>query len=116
MSDPLVVSMTQDELRALIRREVSPAVPAFYDQDNSPLGSRRHLELCRAGKLRSHKVGRSLFVRSEDVHAFIELAPPAGSVAAPKKRRSKRSPAPPPAPPTRQAPGAADLLSRARSI
>jgi excisionase family DNA binding protein len=44
----------------------------FYDQRTSPLGKRRHLELARAGKFPSVKVGTKVLVRREDLHAFME--------------------------------------------
>lgn len=113
--EQLIVSMTVDDLRAVIRQEVSAAPPAYYSQDNSPLGHRRHIELCRTGKLRARRVGRSLFVRADDLHAYIDLSPPAAPEAErPKAPRKAKAEAPSAVPLRSKA--AADLLNRARSV
>lgn len=47
----------------------------YYDQDNSPLGKRRHLELCRSGELTAYKHGRLRLVKRDEMHAYIEANP-----------------------------------------
>lgn len=44
----------------------------WVDQHHSPLGKRRHLELCRTRKLPSQKLGKRVLVRRDDMNAFIE--------------------------------------------
>ena len=51
----------------------------LIDQDDSPLGRRRHLELVREGKLRAMRDGRRVLVRRADIDAYLaerEVAPP----------------------------------------
>lgn len=43
----------------------------WIDQDESPLGSRRHCRLVRSGKLRGFKLEGRVFVRRKDLDAFI---------------------------------------------
>lgn len=43
----------------------------YYDQHNNPLGRRKYLQLVRRGTLKGHKVGRSVLVARDDVHAYI---------------------------------------------
>lgn len=54
----------------------SEAGPAYYDQGNSPLGRRRHLDLVRRGLLLGHKVGRKVLVRRDAVDAYLETLRP----------------------------------------
>lgn len=46
----------------------------WVDQHHSPLGRRRHLDLCAAGKLPSKKLGKLVLVKRDDMNAFIERA------------------------------------------
>ena len=51
----------------------------LVDQNASPLGRRRHLELARAGKLRAMRDGRRVLVRRVDIEAYLEeheVSPP----------------------------------------
>lgn len=45
--------------------------PAYYDQSNSPLGRRQHLDLVRRGVLSGHKTGRKVLVARGDVDAYV---------------------------------------------
>jgi hypothetical protein len=74
MSDPtaLVVTLTVEQLQDIIRQTVQAQPPRYYSQHDSPLGKRRHLELCKAGALTGYHEGRKVLVKSEDVHAYIE--------------------------------------------
>ncbi len=44
----------------------------WIDQNASPLGKRRHLELARAGRLPSKKHGRLVLIRRDDLNAFVD--------------------------------------------
>lgn len=46
--------------------------PEYYSQKDSPLGRRKHMGLVRQGVLRGRKVGKSVFVLRNDVHAYIQ--------------------------------------------
>lgn len=43
----------------------------WIDQDGSPLGRRRHLELARTGVVKCSRVGRSVLVRRSDIDAYL---------------------------------------------
>lgn len=71
-----------DDLVRLLAQLVAPhlreclpssadAVPAYYDQGNSPLGRRQHLDLVRRGVLVGHKTGRKVLVRRIDVDTCL---------------------------------------------
>jgi hypothetical protein len=45
--------------------------PEYYDQNTSPLGRRRHLELARQGAFPFAKDGRRVLVLVADVRAFL---------------------------------------------
>jgi len=47
------------------------AAPERFDQNNSPLGKRRHLDVCRRGELASEKVGKSVFVTRVDMEKYL---------------------------------------------
>lgn len=47
-------------------------VPEYYDQHDSPLGRRRHVELARAGKFPSTKEGRRILVLRSDMQKYLE--------------------------------------------
>lgn len=51
--------------------------PEYYDQNNSPLGRRRHLELVRRGVVRGRKVGKRVLVTREEMREFLEAHPAA---------------------------------------
>lgn len=53
------------------RLEKGMAAQELVDQDDSPLGRRRHLELVRAGKLRAARDGRRVLVRRSDIEAYL---------------------------------------------
>jgi excisionase family DNA binding protein len=57
-------------IEATIARGV--AANEWVDQNHSPLGKRKHLELARAGKLPSKKVGRDVLVKRDDLNAYIQ--------------------------------------------
>jgi excisionase family DNA binding protein len=67
-------------LAPYLSRSAIEAGPAYYDQGNSPLGRRRHLDLVRRGLLLGHKVGRKVLVRRDAVDAYVEGQKP-GHVA-----------------------------------
>jgi excisionase family DNA binding protein len=51
----------------------------LVDQNASPLGRRRHLELVRAGKLPAVRDGRRVLVRRADIDTYLEehvVSPP----------------------------------------
>ena len=43
----------------------------LVDQETSPLGRRRHLELVRGGKLSAMRDGRRVLVRRADIDAYL---------------------------------------------
>ena len=45
--------------------------PEFYDQTNSPLGRRKHLDLVRSGTLPGQKVGRRVRVAREAIDRYM---------------------------------------------
>lgn len=47
------------------------AAPAYYDQGNSPLGRRQHLDLVRRGMLVGHRTGRKVLVCCADVDKYL---------------------------------------------
>lgn len=47
----------------------------YYTQDDSPLGRSRHLRLARRGAIPAFKVGRTVYMKCDDVHAYIEAHP-----------------------------------------
>jgi hypothetical protein len=49
----------------------------YYDQNNSPLGRRRHLLLVRQGILPGRKVGKRVLVSRRDMAALLEEHPKA---------------------------------------
>lgn len=51
--------------------------PEYYNQNNSPLGRRRHLALVRCGALNGRKVGKRVLVARGDMRAFLEEHPTA---------------------------------------
>jgi hypothetical protein len=55
--------------------------PEYYDQNNSPLGRRRHLALVRRGALSGRKVGKRVLVARAAMRAFLEEHPTAVAVA-----------------------------------
>jgi hypothetical protein len=44
----------------------------WVDQHHSPLKKRVHLELARSGKVPSRKIGAQVFIRVEDLNAYID--------------------------------------------
>lgn len=70
--------MTDTHLRELARalapylREHLEASPDFYDQKTSPLGSRKHRELCRTGKLPNTHVGQRYIVSRAAMEAYLQ--------------------------------------------
>jgi hypothetical protein len=75
-------------VRETVRAEVArPAPDDWIDQDESPLGRRRHLDLVRRGALPGKKEGKRVLVRRADIDAYREGLParaPAPGRAAPK--------------------------------
>jgi hypothetical protein len=67
----LVAEALAPYLRPLLSQG-SSGVPEFYDQRNSPLGHRRHLELVRRGVLSGKRVGKLVLVHRDEVNTFIE--------------------------------------------
>ena len=71
-----VLTLTLDELRALVREEVraavAPPVDAWVPVARCGLPATTRRRLTREGKLPVSKVGRSLMVRSSDVASFVE--------------------------------------------
>lgn len=53
------------------RLEKGMARQELVDQNGSPLGRRRHLELVREGKLRAVREGRRVLVRRSDIDAYL---------------------------------------------
>ncbi len=51
----------------------------WVDQNDSPLGKRRHLEACRRGDISSHKEGKRVLAKRVDIDAFIKSRPSASS-------------------------------------
>lgn len=48
------------------------AVGDWVDQNHSPFGKRKHLDLAREKKIPSRKVGNRVLFRRDDVNAYIE--------------------------------------------
>lgn len=48
------------------------AVAEWVDQNHSPLGKRRHLELARTKRIASKKHGKLVLIRRDDMNAYIE--------------------------------------------
>lgn len=44
----------------------------YFDQVTSPLGRRRHCDLCRRGALRARKAGRRWLVARKDLEAYLD--------------------------------------------
>lgn len=55
----------------LARAAESNAATDYYDQNNSPLGKRRHLRLARDRVLPSSKVGRQVLIKRADLDAWL---------------------------------------------
>jgi hypothetical protein len=55
---------------------------AYYDQGNSPLGRRQHLDLVRRGVLLGHKAGRKVLVRRDVVDTYVENLKPSPAARA----------------------------------
>lgn len=64
----------EDILRGLIAllSEPQPEESRYYTQYNSPLGHKRHLLLARRGVLEAYKLGKTVYIRRELVHEYIE--------------------------------------------
>ena len=58
-----------DELADLLERGMSDE---WVDQEQSPLGRRRHLALAKSGKLPASKVGRRVLIRRSAIDAYLE--------------------------------------------
>lgn len=65
-----IAECVAEMIEATIARGV--AANEWVDQAHSPLGKRRHLELARAGKLPSKKIGRLVLVKRDDLNAYLE--------------------------------------------
>jgi excisionase family DNA binding protein len=63
------LEMAAASARALLEEQAG--APQWVDQNDSPLGRRRHLSLVRAGQLRGYKVGRLVLVSRDDLDQFI---------------------------------------------
>lgn len=57
-------------VQATIRQGLAES--EWVDQESSPLGRRRHLELARRKVLRSTKEGRRVLIRRDDLNAYLE--------------------------------------------
>ena len=44
----------------------------WVSQKESPLGRAKHLALVRGGALQGYKVGRQVFVKRDEIHAYIQ--------------------------------------------
>lgn len=61
----------------------------WVDQNDSPLGRRRHLDLVRTGVLPGKKDGRRVLVRRADLDAYLAVKPKAPPVgAAPEEEQT----------------------------
>ena len=58
-------------LSALAKCVESP----YYTQHTSPLGKGTHLAAIREERIKGWKVGRLVYARKDDVHAYIEAHP-----------------------------------------
>lgn len=54
------------------RVSIGAAAVEWLDQNASPLGHRRHLDLVRDGVLRGVREGRRVLVRRTDIEAYLE--------------------------------------------
>ena len=74
--DALVIA-----IRGLVASEIKKALAAaddrteWLDQHSSPLGKRKHLQLCRDGELKARAVGKLRLVRREDLDTYLDAHP-----------------------------------------
>ena len=69
--------LVAEAVAELVSAHVSQGVVSteWLDQDTSPLGRRRHLELVRTGVLPGKKEGRRVLVRRADLDAYLAVTP-----------------------------------------
>ena len=60
------------ELSQVHQRLAAAAGDEFIDQSASPLGSRLHCRLVRAGELPGYRAGRRVLVRRADLEAYLQ--------------------------------------------
>lgn len=65
-----IADAIDDLVEARVARGAARA--ELVDQNSSPLGRRRHLELVRAGKLPATRDGRRVLVRRSDLDAYLD--------------------------------------------
>lgn len=77
MTEEKPLSRQELILRIVELVEASAKFPEerYYTQDDSPLGRSRHLRLARRGAIPAFKVGRTVYMKCDDVHAYIEAHP-----------------------------------------
>lgn len=65
-----IIEGVQELVEATI--QLGLAAHEWVDQNHSPFGKRRHLELARTGKIPSRKDGWRVFFRRDDLNAYLE--------------------------------------------
>ena len=72
-----VLRSLADALAPYLRDALSqePEPTEYFDQNDSPLGRRRHLELVRKGVLQGRKVGKRVLVSRRAMRQFLEQHP-----------------------------------------
>ncbi len=71
---PLIDLLAEPIARRVVDLLQAGATPEHYDASDSPLGSRRHCALIRAGKIPGVRVGRRYLARREDVDRYLSGA------------------------------------------
>ncbi len=58
----------------LVEAKIAQGVAAgeWVDQNHSPIGKRRHLELARTGKVPSRKVGKQVLIRRTVLNDYLD--------------------------------------------
>lgn len=67
--------LIREGFRELVRAELDGKANDTIDQEHSPLGRRRHMELCRAGKLEATKDGRRWIVTRAEMLRYLREHP-----------------------------------------
>jgi hypothetical protein len=66
----LIGEAVSELVEAMLARGSAPS--EWIDQNHSPLGRRRHLELVRAGKLAARKDGKKVLVRRDEINRYLD--------------------------------------------
>jgi excisionase family DNA binding protein len=67
-----VLTMLIARLRAAGIVTSSSASVSWYNQDSAPIARRTYLELCRSGRIESHRIGKSVLVQRDLLDLWIK--------------------------------------------